>query len=200
MPVFSSWWIGLLLGIYRPRRRPPMREWSRRSFQDSWSSSIGISLMQRARNRQPLRMWTGFVQKKQDTQFIKILSHGFPWLSFDHVPLFKIMATKIGVFSCTMPCTKLDDLYPGVPEALVNEDAGRSKLSGTSRRDVTFGMMFLDMWRFPRGYHQIIHFSRIFHYEPSSLGYHPFRKHPCSLIYSIGNHCLRWHSFRLVIL
>ena len=43
-------------------------------------------------------------------------------------------------------------------EALVNEDAGRSKLSGTSRRDVTFGMMFLYMWRFPRGYHQIIHF------------------------------------------
>ena len=186
MPVFSSWWIGLLLGIYRPRRRPPMREWSRRSFQDFWSSSIGISLMQRARNRQPLRMWKGFVQKKQDTKFIKILSHGFPWLSFDHVPLFKIMATKIGVFSC-------------IPEALVNEDAGRSKLSATSRREVTFGMMFLYMWRFPRGYHQIIHFSRIFHCEPSILGYHPFRKHPC-LIYSMGNHCLRWHSFRLVIL
>ena len=29
-------------------------------------------------------------------------------------------------------------------------------------------------WRYP----QIIHFNRVFHYEPSILGYHHLRKHP----------------------
>ena len=33
---------------------------------------------------------------------------------------------------------------------------------------------FLKWW-----YPQIIHLNRVFHYKPSILGYHHFRKHPC---------------------
>ena len=37
---------------------------------------------------------------------------------------------------------------------------------------------FLEWW-----YPQIIHFKRVFHYKPSILGYHYFRKHPYVVLY-----------------
>ena len=33
------------------------------------------------------------------------------------------------------------------------------------------------------GYPQIIHFNRVFHYKPSILGYHYFRKHPYNIFF-----------------
>jgi hypothetical protein len=40
------------------------------------------------------------------------------------------------------------------------------------------GPSILIIWRFPKswGYHQIIHFNRLFHYTPSIWGYHHFWK------------------------
>ena len=59
---------------------------------------------------------------------------------------------------------------------------------------------FLKWW-----YPQIIHFNRVFHYKPSILGYHYFRKHPYVVLYGcqpsvhysgtcirIGNISSRW--------
>ena len=33
---------------------------------------------------------------------------------------------------------------------------------------------------------QIIHFNRVFHYKPSILGYHYFRKHPYGIVDSFN--------------
>ena len=48
-------------------------------------------------------------------------------------------------------------------------------------------------------YPQIIHFNRVFHDKPSILGYHYFRKHPCTSINYIPNYDLGTIGVRFFI-
>ena len=47
------------------------------------------------------------------------------------------------------------------------------KVTSSSLKNGLIYGCFLKWW-----YPQIIHFNRVFHYKPSILGYHHFRKHP----------------------
>ena len=70
------------------------------------------------------------------------------------------------------------------PKRPLRQWFGASKLLKTSAPWRWMGLdgwnIWHDMiWVFPKkGYPQIIHFNKVFHYKPSILGYHYFRKHP----------------------
>ena len=58
--------------------------------------------------------------------------------------------------------------------------------------------IFSNMWMFPKiVVPQIIHFNKVFHYQPSILGYPYFWKHPCACRFCLLlMHCFMANQYR----
>ena len=73
---------------------------------------------------------------------------------------------------------------PRDPRKLLNDNAAKNISIEKTTGDTSTQTLGWNLWTCgcfqKRGYPQIIHFNRIFHYKPSILGYPYFWKHPCS--------------------